>query len=137
MIIYDLKCGENHEFEGWFNDRANFEHQKEQSLITCPLCGNADVEVVPSMPSVRCRDMKCSEDRTAVLSPMQMMKQLNDFIAKNFDDVGDSFAEVAMNIHNGQEDARNIKGTTTSREEDILREKGVPFFKIPVIKLDS
>jgi hypothetical protein len=42
-----------------------------------------------------------------------------------------------MKIHRGEEEARNIKGTTTHQEEETLREEGVQFFKVPVVKLDS
>jgi hypothetical protein len=42
-----------------------------------------------------------------------------------------------MKIHCGEEEARNIKGTTTHQEEETLREEGVQFFKVPVVKLDS
>jgi hypothetical protein len=138
VIIYDLKCKQNHEFEGWFKDRAAFEQQQEQALITCPVCGEAGAEMIPSTPSIRTRDMKTLDIRHAgTLSPLKAMQQLNAFIEKNFDDVGEAFTEVAMKIHDGEEEAKNIKGTTTREEEALLREKGVPFFKIPVMKFDS
>lgn len=138
MIIYDLKCKQNHEFEGWFKDRAAFEQQQEQALITCPVCGEAGAEMIPSTPSIRTRDMKALDIRhTGTLSPLKAMQQLHAFIEKNFDDVGEAFTEVAMKIHDGEEEAKNIKGTTTREEEALLREKGVPFFKIPVMKFDS
>jgi len=138
MIIYDLKCKQNHEFEGWFKDRAAFEQQQEQSLITCPVCGEAGAEMVPSAPSIRTRDMKTSDTgHRESLTPLKAMRHLQAFVEKNFDDVGEAFSEVAMKIHNGEEDAKNIRGTTTPQEEELLREKGVPFFKIPVMKFDS
>ena len=51
--------------------------------------------------------------------------------------MGDKFAEIALKIHLGEEDRKNIKGTTTEREEENLREEGVQFFKIPMPKFDS
>ncbi|MBA4396395.1 MAG: DUF1178 domain-containing protein [Syntrophus sp. (in: bacteria)] len=138
VIIYDLKCKKNHQFEGWFKDRAAFEQQKDRNLITCPVCGEAGAEMVPSTLAILSRDSKASEiKQNSVPNPMKMMQQLKEFLEKNFDDVGDTFSEVAMKIHDGEEDARNIQGTTTRQEEELLREKGIPFFKIPVMKLDS
>ncbi|MDO9558344.1 MAG: DUF1178 family protein [Syntrophales bacterium] len=138
MIIYDLKCKKNHEFEGWFKDSAAFEQQKDLNLITCPVCGEAGAEMVPSTLAILGRDLKASEKKqNGALTPMKAVQRLNEFLEKNFDDVGDAFSEVAMKIHDGEEEARNIKGTTTRQEEELLREKGVPFFKIPVMKLDS
>jgi hypothetical protein len=51
--------------------------------------------------------------------------------------VGNRFADVALKIHYGEEEKRNIKGTTTAQEEDNLKEEGVQFVKIPVPKMDS
>jgi hypothetical protein len=138
VIIYDLKCKKNHEFEGWFKDRAAFQQQKDLNLITCPVCGKAGAEMVPSTLAILGRDLKVSENKqNRALSPMKATQLLNEFLEKNFDDVGDSFSNVAMKIHDGEEEARNIKGTTTRQEEELLREKGVQFFKVPAMKLDS
>lgn len=138
MIIYDLKCKKNHKFEGWFKDRAAFEDQKKKDLITCPVCGEAGAEIVPSTLAILSRDMKPSEKKqTNEIAPLKVMQLFNEYLEKHFDDVGESFTEVAMKIHHGDEEARNIKGTTTHEEEELLREEGIPFFKVPVTKLDS
>lgn len=138
MIIYDLKCHKNHKFEGWFQDRNAFESQQKKKLIDCPVCGSSDVNMVPSSIAIMGKDAKepIKSDRKD-LSPMKMLQIANEFITKNFDDVGDRFAEVALKIHEGEEDRRNIRGTTTQDEEDILKEKGIQFFKIPIPKFDS
>ena len=138
MIIYDLKCKKNHKFEGWFKDSTVFEEQKKQNLITCPVCGESGAEVVPSSLAIMGRDMKLSKkNQFREPSPMMGIQQFNEYLDKNFDDVGEKFAEIAMKIHCGEEEARNIKGTTTHQEEETLREEGVQFFKVPVVKLDS
>jgi hypothetical protein len=94
--------------------------------------------MVPSTLAILGRDLKMSEKKQdSALTPSKTLQRLNEFLEKNFDDVGDTFSEVAMKIHDGEEDPRNIKGTTTPQEEELLREKGVPFFKIPIMKLDS
>ena len=67
----------------------------------------------------------------------QNLRELHEFIHRNFDDVGDKFAEVALRMHRGEEDKRNIKGTTTQNEEESLREEGVQFIKIPLVKFDA
>ena len=52
VIIYDLKCEKNHIFEGWFNDRTAFEEQKGKKLVSCPVCGSSNIEIVPSSITV-------------------------------------------------------------------------------------
>ncbi len=135
MIIYDLKCKNNHPFEGWFKDFSSFEEQKTQKLISCPVCGDVEVAMVPSTISVA-KDRR-EQGPPRELSPMKMLQMVNDFVSKNFDDVGSQFADVALKIHRGETERRNIRGVTTDKEEEALREEGVQFVKIPVPKFDS
>ena len=135
MIIYDLRCEKNHSFEGWFNDRAAFEDQRSKKLLSCPICGSSKVDMVPSSISIMAKDSK--KEGIKELSPMKALSMVHDFLNKNFEEVGDKFAEVALKIHAGEENKRNIKGTTTKEEEEVLKEAGVNFVKIPVPKFDS
>jgi len=48
-----------------------------------------------------------------------------------------SFAEVALRIHQGEDEQRNIRGTTTPARRDTLREQGVQFFKMPLLEYDA
>jgi len=138
VIIYDLRCKDGHKFEGWFKDRGAFEKQKANSLIACPVCGNADAAVVPSSVAIMGRDSHSSgEEPEARVSPLKILREVQDYINKNFDDVGDKFSEVALRIHHGEENRRNIHGTTTQSEEETLRDEGVPFIKIPLPEFDA
>jgi hypothetical protein len=138
LIIYDLKCGDGHKFEGWFHDRGTFEEQKARAFIACPVCGKTDASVMPSSVAVMGRECHSSHEKKEVdVSPMKALREFQEYIQKNFDDVGDKFTEVALRIHHGEEDKRNIKGTTTQSEEETLREEGVQFIKIPLLKFDA
>jgi hypothetical protein len=53
---------------------------------------------------------------------------------KHFEDVGAEFYKEALKIHYGEVEKRNIKGTATTEEEVILKEEGVQFFKVPIVK---
>jgi len=138
VIIYDLKCEKSHKFEGWFSDRMAFEDQKSKKLITCPVCGSSNVEMVPSSIAIMGKDVeKSSEENLKDISPMKALQLFHKYLDKNFDDVGDKFADVALRIHRGEEDKRNIKGTTTRNEEDVMKEEGIQFIKVPIPKFDS
>lgn len=138
MIIYDLKCEKGHKFEGWFKDRAAFEHQQTQKLISCPICNGDDIEMVPSSIAIMGKTVKETGNRDSRdLSPMKALKNIHDYIDSHFEDVGDKFADIALKIHHGEEDGRNIRGTTTEREEENLKEEGVHFIKIPLSKYNS
>jgi len=135
VIIYDLKCENNHIFEGWFNDRTAFEEQKKKALVTCPVCGSLSIDIVPSSITVMGNRTGKSSKNDKYISPMKDLRMLHEYIDKTFEDVGSKFAEVALKIHIGEEDNRNIKGTTTKTEEDTLREEGIPFIKIPITEI--
>lgn len=138
MIIYDLRCADGHKFEGWFQDRGAFEDQRAKALIACPVCGKTDASVVPSSVAVMGKDSHSLREKTEDgVSPLKILREFQEYIDKNFDDVGDKFAEVALRIHHGEEDKRNIKGTTTQSEEETLREEGVQFSKLPLPKFDA
>ena len=137
MIIYDLKCDKGHKFEGWFQDRSAFEEQKMQKLISCPVCSSVNNVVAPSSVTIMCRDNRAGAVQERELTPLKALQILNEYMDKNFDDVGERFADVAIRIHHGEEKARNIKGTSTKDEESMLMEEGIRFIKIPVPKFDS
>ena len=135
MIIYDLKCRDGHKFEGWFKDRGSFEEQRTGQLIACPVCGNTEASLIPSTVAIMGRDNRSDQDKPKTgPTPQKALREFHEYIQKNFDDVGDQFAEVALKIHHGEEDRRNIRGTTTENEEEILREEGVQFIKLPLPK---
>jgi hypothetical protein len=138
VIVYDLKCRDGHTFEGWFKDRGAFEEQRDGSLIACPVCGSNDATVMPSSIAILGKESASScEKQQTEKSPVRILEEFKAYITNNFDDVGDEFSEVALRIHHGEEDKRNIKGTTTQDEEETLREEGVQFIKLSLPKLDS
>ena len=138
MIIYDLKCEKGHIFEGWFNDRQAWISQNSQKLVSCPVCNSSSIEMVPSSVAFIGKDSRTSEKITEKeLSLTKALKMLNQYLDNNFEDVGNKFAETALKIHYGDEEKRNIKGTSTPQEEDDLREEGIQFYKISLPKMDS
>jgi len=138
VIIYDIKCEKGHKFEGWFKDRQAWISQNSQRLISCPVCNSSQVEIIPSTLTIMGKESRKADNvESKELSVVKAMQMLHHFIENNFEDVGNKFAEVALKIHNGDDEKRNIKGTTTPQEEESLREEGVQFIKVPIPKMDS
>ena len=52
MIKYQLICDLSHEFEGWFQTSASFDTQNQSELITCPVCGSANVRRALMTPNL-------------------------------------------------------------------------------------
>ncbi|MBC8443893.1 MAG: DUF1178 family protein [Deltaproteobacteria bacterium] len=131
MIVFDLKCKNNHTFEGWFGDNHAFETQRQKGLISCPVCEDIDVCKIPSTFGIKSgpatKDVAVQQQEIE-----QIGAKIADYVEKNFDDVGCNFAKEALKIHYGVTEPRNIRGVSTDQEEKTLKEEGVQFFKVPV-----
>ncbi len=133
MIAFDLFCSKGHKFECWFKDSSSFEEKKSSGLITCPICNDHQIEKAFSPFRIK----KNGEKKREEIDPQQAYQALqiiNDYIDKHFEDVGADFYKEALKIHYGETEKRNIKGTASTEEEVILKEEGVQFFKVPIIK---
>jgi hypothetical protein len=138
VIIYDLRCEKGHEFEGWFKDRETWVLQNSRSLVACPVCNSTNIEIIPSSITIMGKDSRTeNKSQNKEISPAAALRMLQQYVDKNFEDVGDKFADIALKMHYGDEENRNIKGTSTLEEEKNLKEEGVKFIKIPTIKMDS
>jgi len=130
MIAFDLFCSNGHKFECWFKDSASFEEQKEAGILTCPICDDNQIGKAFSPFAIKRGGEKVREG----LDPHQALQLIHDYLEKHFEDVGADFYKEALKIHTGEKEKKNIKGTATTEEEVILREEGVQFFKVPIIK---
>ena len=50
MKVLDLQCGQQHVFEGWFGSEDDFQSQLARGMVSCPMCGDADVTKKLSAP---------------------------------------------------------------------------------------
>ena len=130
MIAFDLFCSNGHKFECWFKDSASFEEQKSAGVISCPICNDHQVERAFSPFAIKKNGQKKREE----IDPSRALQLVSEYIEKHFEDVGVDFCKEALKIHYGEVEKRNIKGTSTPAEEAILKEEGVQFLKVPIIK---
>jgi hypothetical protein len=130
MIIFDLQCSAGHSFEGWFDDRRAFDVQRDQGLLVCPVCNDNHICKMPSSFAIKASQPAAPEKpNTEELAALG--EKIEQYVQKNFDDVGPDFAKEALKIHYGVAEQRNIRGQSTREEEKVLREEGIAFFKIP------
>lgn len=130
MIAYDLQCRAGHAFEGWFEDEKAYKGQKRKGLLSCPVCNSTDVVRVPSTFAIKV----AGSPRPAApkIDPARIGQKIVDFVEANFDNVGTDFAKEALKIHYGAAAPRNIRGTSTTEEEKVLKQEGIEFIKVPL-----
>ena len=140
MIVFDLACVCGFTFEGWFQDRSDFESQQTASLLSCPHCGSREIRKIlspthfQSSISEASYANKCSSDTS--VSPADAEKALatlQKFVEENFEDVGVDLAKESLKIHYGVAEPRNLRGVTTESEEKKLKEEGIKLLKIPML----
>jgi hypothetical protein len=137
MKVLNLQCLVGHGFEGWFASEDDFRDQLGRGLLECPLCGERQVEKLPSAPRLNLSHAKEAAPKQEVMTTpdaamqaawMKMVRQ----VMANTEDVGEKFAEEARRIHYGETGDRAIRGQATAQETAALLEEGIPVLPLPV-----
>jgi hypothetical protein len=160
MIHYQLRCRNNHDFDGWFANSSAFEEQNQTGLISCPHCADINIERALMAPAIGRRSNRIQNSDSTDLdqqippsgtlqrpanSPIStalpsvpfsepMLNLINEMraeIEKNCDYVGSDFAEEARKIHYGETDPRGIYGETTLDEAKELVDEGIEIAALP------
>ena len=156
MIHYELRCSEQHEFDGWFKDSSGFDRQAKRGLVECPVCGDSRVERALMAPRlvgrahapIETSEAAPSPTAAAIPGPMPdvaaggrmpaqvrvMLQRLRAEVEKNCDYVGPDFADEARRIHRGERKERGIYGETTPEQAEALSEEGIEIAAIPWVR---
>lgn len=156
MKVWNLRCAQGHGFEGWFASEDDFQSQQLRGLLTCPLCGVAEVVRAPSAPRLNLSGARAESqtatarrpDEAAAVSTtaapgeatasptlQQMQKafmQAVRHVVAHTEDVGPRFPEEARKIHHGEAPARGIRGQATEEEREELRDEGIEVYSLPI-----
>jgi hypothetical protein len=128
VIVYNLRCKNGHEFEGWFRDSASFDTQSCDGSLSCPTCNSPRVEKAIMAPSLAANRNADAPRRDAT---RQFMTGLRKYVQEHAEYVGPKFAEEARKIHYGETVDRHIYGETTAEEAKALVEEGVDVAPLP------
>ncbi|WP_417320785.1 DUF1178 family protein [Emcibacter sp.] len=161
MIVFDLKCAENHVFEAWFRSSEAYKEQAASGQIICPHCGDNHISKSVMAPNISAKSNQTSVEHYEEEIPLsavpvsasvgvpdnpeisaddvkraaehmhEVMAKYRKFVEENCEDVGDNFAEEARKIHNGESEERGIYGETTLEESQELLEEGIDIFPVP------
>jgi hypothetical protein len=131
MIVYNLRCKDSHEFEGWFKDSSAFDEQAAKGKLVCPICNSKKVEkaiMAPTVSGAKKSNLSAPEE---IRKMRQFMTGLRKHVLENAENVGPKFAEEARKIHYGEIEERPIYGETTLKEAIELVEEGVDVAPLP------
>ncbi|MGF1607731.1 MAG: DUF1178 family protein [Rhodothalassiaceae bacterium] len=149
MILFDLLCSRGHRFEGWFPSGADYDRQAEAGVLTCPLCGDAQVHKAPTaLKLLSRRDDTAAEPERVPSDACQhdvnswdaaeMADRVRAQLLEDCEDVGARFAEEARAIHYGEATARGIYGEASVADVAELCEEGISVVPLPFpVKADA
>ncbi|MCD2344278.1 DUF1178 family protein [Ideonella azotifigens] len=75
MKVWNLRCAGGHGFEGWFGSEQDFVDQQQNGLLSCPMCGDAQVERLPSAPRLNLSGAKPPKPSRAVTEKTQPLPE--------------------------------------------------------------
>lgn len=135
MKVLNLRCGNDHRFEGWFDSEDDFQSQQDRGLVQCPICTDAQVLRMPSAPRLNVSNLRAdpapavADGQSAMQS--QWLRAVRHMLA-NTEDVGERFPEEARRIHYGEVEERGIRGQASREAAEALREEGIDVIAVPV-----
>ncbi len=74
MILFDLKCGHGHIFEGWFGSSAAYDQQQSAGMIACPVCANTQIAKSVMAPNISAKSNQISRRPSIPQDPPQPSK---------------------------------------------------------------
>ena len=148
MKVLNLQCAHQHRFEGWFASEDDFTGQLARGLVSCPLCGDAQIQKMLSAPRLNLRAGRADPapvapaDATGSVElglpapgsrlQAQLLQAMRQVLAQT-EDVGERFADQARAMHHGDIDQRNIRGRTTPEVAMELIEEGIDVLPLPAM----
>ncbi|RYD44805.1 MAG: DUF1178 family protein [Sphingomonadales bacterium] len=139
MIVFDLCCAAgDHCFEAWFASSDSFGAQQARGLISCPVCGDADVRKAVMAPRVGAKSNRQAVSQAPVKPsgsgeplPELARRLLADIAAKQAEMlphsqwVGRDFADAARAMHEGRAAENLIHGQASPEEARSLHDDGI------------
>lgn len=147
MIKYQLRCENNHKFDGWFPNIAEFERQQKKDLLICPLCDTKRVDQAIMSPSIGkttakkkktndYSDQITNDTMIPAAQAKNILRKIRKHIVNEFDNVGDKFVKEYRKFEKGERDDK-FYGTPSKEEVKKLLEEGTDLFHVPEIKEDA
>lgn len=142
MIHYQLRCGADHQFDGWFASSAGFDRQAASGLVACPHCGDTQVNRALMAPALAVSrpvpDAPGAADRTQAVAGDGLpdgiraaLQRVRAEVERTCDNVGPAFAEEVRRMHRGEAERRGIYGDSTPEQAQALADEGIEVARIP------
>ena len=138
MIKYKLKCKNcEKSFDSWFSSSKEFEKLKSKKFLSCHFCNSKKIIKTLMAPNIMTAKQKL-ENNLKMKKNNKIKKKIlefQNFIEKNFENVGDDFAYKARSLHyDNKKNKRGIYGNASKNQIKELKEEGIETQIFPWIK---
>tara|TARA_B100000941_G_C28423034_1_gene509867 strand:+ start:322 stop:750 length:429 start_codon:yes stop_codon:yes gene_type:complete len=129
MIKYRLKCKNcTKSFDSWFSSSKEFEKLKKKIFLKCHFCNSNNVVKTLMTPNIlntkhqNTNKLKSKKDNDI----KKKILEFQNFIKKNFENVGDDFTYKARSLHyNNEKNKKGIYGNASKKQIRELQEEGI------------
>jgi hypothetical protein len=132
VIVFELICAARHRFEGWFASAEDFEGQKVQGLLSCPVCSDSKIEKLLTAKIGRPEAEAPASKQPPAPVAQPNLQEMIDVILLNTENVGRDFPSEARRIHRKEARERSIRGVATGEETRDLLEEGIAVMPLPI-----
>ena len=151
MKVLNLQCQHQHVFEGWFASEDDYQTQRAQQLVQCPMCGNEEISKMLTAPRLNLNTSRSQAatdlvpvaeqaDSVSVASAPAVMPpdmqaawlKMVQHVMAHTEDVGSQFADEARKMHYGDSPERGIHGQVSVQETQALLEEGISVLPLPL-----
>ena len=138
MIKYKLKCKNcEKSFDSWFSSSKEFEKLRSKKFLSCHFCNSKKIIKTLMAPNIMTANQKL-ENNLKMKKNDKIKKKIlefQNFIEKNFENVGDDFAYKARSLHyDNKKNKRGIYGNASQNQIKELKEEGIETQIFPWIK---
>jgi hypothetical protein len=119
MIVFDLRCEQEHGFEAWFASTTAYESQCAAGQVVCPYCASTAVSKAVMAPRIS------PKGTTTMADVLPKIAALQAEMLRGSTWVGGEFARKARAMADGDATQATIHGTATRAEAKALHDDGI------------
>lgn len=132
MILYTLKCKEDHSFESWFRNSQSFDAQKEKKLIHCPICGISEISKAVMAPRIGKKQSTLDSSSQTDLGKAHLaVQEIKTYLKKHATNVGNDLYNQAQKMNDGDIPPKSIYGRATVEQVKDLEDQDIAILPLP------
>ena len=135
MIKYKLKCECcKKSFDSWFSSSSEYEKLKKKKYLNCHFCNSNEIIKTVMAPNILNYNNKKEKKIRKKNDIRKRILEFQNFIKKNFKNVGKDFAYKARSLHySNEKKSKGIYGSATKKQINELQEEGIETHVFPWI----